>query len=186
MTARVPGPPIRSQFYCLLGPVTRARPSLVVLVLNLRRAHIAWANAGPTGVDPPTAPGQRESRARFVQQWRQNTTERVASTRMLVADVAAARRSGAEVLVVVSPAPVFFLIEAGCWDDAAYRRIIAQYREAVEGAGGELVDLHDAVSLDGFRTGAVFTPFDSHFNTAGATQIATRLKPYVAAALGLR
>jgi len=228
------------QYYCLVGAMTAARPSLVVLVLNLRRMHevpsslsrlcsrlpaatllgavglplgesgmpfsrllsvqllrwpavraasrsfdlarveanAAWWNvwhgdASPSADRPPPA-------AAFLAQWRRNVIERTGSTQMLAASVRLGRSSGAKVLVVVSPAPVRFLADADAWDAAGYRRMIARYRSIVEEAGGELIDLHDAVLLDGFRRAGGFTPLDSHLNSLGALHVATRLGPVVA------
>ena len=127
----------------------------------------------------------RRPGAALVAQWRQSAIERSASTTMLAATVRHARSSGAKVLVVVSPVPVGFLLGASAWDGSGYGRLTAHYRTVVEEAGGELVDLHGMVRLDGFRNAMGFTPLGAHLNSRGAVKVAAKLGPRIAEALGL-
>jgi hypothetical protein len=159
-----------------------------------RRMDVAWAKftvarlRGWNEIGVPESPARGDgapSAEAFVTQWQRNVTTRRGSTRMLMASVHLARSSGAKALVVVSPAPVPFLVEKHAWDESGYRRVIEEYRAIVADAGGELVDLHDAVTLEGFRGSSAFTPLDSHPNSLGAVQVAARLGPTVAAMLDL-
>jgi hypothetical protein len=170
---------VRSQF--LRWPTSRA--AFHTFDLLRLSAHAAWLSTWQG--DPPPAPPRSGPRptAVFLEQWRESASARDTSVRMLAAAVRLARSSGAAVLVVVSPAPMSVLRESDAWDVPAYARVIERYRTVVEDAGGELVDLHDTVPLEGFRAALGFKVVDAHLNTLGAERVAAALGPHVAVSL---
>lgn len=99
--------------------------------------------------------------------------------RMLEASVDLAHRHGAKVMVIVSPIPWERLTEAGLYDPVAYGREIAILREATEGAGGELLDLHRSLAKDEFRDKF------GHYTEAGARHLSRIVEPHVLRAIGL-
>ncbi len=94
------------------------------------------------------------------------------------AGVRFARARGAQVLVVVTPMPVRALTDAGRYDPARIDRRIAMLRREVESAGGQLLDLHDAVPT------AQLTPdLTGHFTPEGHRHMAALVWPQVGLSL---
>jgi len=96
---------------------------------------------------------------------------------MLAAAVEMATRRGARVLVVVAPLPVARLEAAGLHDAEKFRAKIDLLRRSVEVRGGELFDLHDAISAEGFSDDS------GHLVAAGHERAAGMLRRHVARAL---
>src|SRR5215831_7788551 len=109
-----------------------------------------------------------------------------ATLRMIEATVRLATMRGAHALVVVSPVPVDVLTAAGAWDTAGYAALIERIYARVARAGGDLLDLHDAVGTAGFRHGpGGFDRLSAHLNAIGATAVSEWLLPVVARELGV-
>jgi hypothetical protein len=96
------------------------------------------------------------------------------TVRLMAATVRMAREAGVRVVVVGTPLPFEGMGDAVGYDPALYAARFAVLREAVEGAGGVFVDLHEALPRDGFVDPV------GHFTVAGAGKLAERIRPVVA------
>ncbi len=94
------------------------------------------------------------------------------SVQMLAAAVSVAARRGVPCTVVVSPVPVGVLRRWGHYGPR-FRKRIDLIRTEVERAGGELLDLHNALVAEEFKDWA------GHYIPAGAARIADLLAPDV-------
>lgn len=131
----------------------------------------------------------RSARAHDPERLRELRTERVGrygerlypghpALAMIGASVEQARRRGARVLVLVSPAPVQRLIEAGVYREAALDDRVARVCEVTVKNGGECLDLHDALAAEDFSDDL------GHFSASGVERVAARLEPWLRSALG--
>jgi hypothetical protein len=98
---------------------------------------------------------------------------------MLRALVAEIRRRGAAALVVVSPVPLEWLQTMVPVDPEEWAARLAVVREAVEDAGGEMLDLHDLLPP------AEFSDTAGHMTPVGHRHIAEAVALPLGALLGL-
>lgn len=99
--------------------------------------------------------------------------------RFAAAAVARAVARGARVLVVITPVPIERLRGKGWYDAAEYARRAAVVRRTVEGAGGRVLDLHDALPEPLFRDAG------GHFTAEGSGRMAELVWPAIADLLGV-
>jgi hypothetical protein len=131
-----------------------------------------------TTTDPRTA-----RRRAYLDYWRRTVRAydtAVDAANPLVRFAAAATdmavRHGARVAVVVTPVPIVLLTRRGLYERARYAARVDVLRGAIEGAGGVVVDLHEAVGPAGFRDPA------GHFTPQGAIRMSRLAWPALAAA----
>lgn len=99
-------------------------------------------------------------------------SRRSPAVQMLAASVDMAVRRGVPTTVVVAPIPVQFLKGKGAYGPQT-RRGIAALREVVEAAGGEVLDLHDALPQKEFRDKS------GHYTKQGTQHMVSLLAPVV-------
>jgi len=97
--------------------------------------------------------------------------------RMLEAAVDLGVGRGARVLVIVSPIPHESLLAENWYDPDAYDRRVDGLRRVVEGAGGDLLDLHRELPAEAFRD------LLGHFNESGIDLMRDRIAPKIEAQL---
>ncbi|MGH0031132.1 MAG: hypothetical protein ACQGVC_15160 [Myxococcota bacterium] len=95
----------------------------------------------------------------------------------LAATVERTVRGGARTLVLVSPVPVDRLSRAGLYDGAAFAEGVGAIARAVEGEGGELLDLHAILAEDDF------TDQLGHMSESGTRKVATVVEPWLRKAI---
>jgi hypothetical protein len=146
-------------------------------------AGAVWrANRTVQGRSEPVETVERN----YLATWREAVHERPETLRMIEATVRLATTHHVRALVVVSPVPVDVLTAAGAWNAAGYAALIERIRGRVARAGGELLDLHDAVGTAGFRHGeGGFNRLSAHLNAIGAAAVSERLIPVLARQLGV-
>jgi hypothetical protein len=101
------------------------------------------------------------------------------AVRALAATVEQAVRAGARTIVLVSPIPVERLTEEGLYDPEVFAKRVAVIQRAVEGEGGETLDLHALLR------GEDFTDEFGHMSRSGARKVALVLEPWLRKALDL-
>ena len=89
-----------------------------------------------------------------------------------------AERSGVEVLVVVSPVNLDAAKETVGYDEAAFLESVAELRGVVESEGGELIDMHAALTRDQFYDDL------GHYLASGAREIAIPVEAWTREVLG--
>jgi hypothetical protein len=99
------------------------------------------------------------------------------AVRALAATVEQAVRRGARTLVLMSPVPTEALADAGLYDPEVFAGRVQVIADAVEGEGGELLDLH-AILREGD-----FTDHLGHMSRSGAWKVTTALGPWMRRAL---
>lgn len=93
------------------------------------------------------------------------------SLRMLQAAIQLATEHGVSVLVVLTPIPIDRLLALGAYDPSEFATQLDVLRDATEAAGGQFLDLHNAIPEDEFRD------LSGHFNEAGIEHMADLLEP---------
>ena len=100
-----------------------------------------------------------------------STSARHPTVRMMRATVEMVRRRGARALVIGSPIPLAGIQNALGIRPEEFQPRFAVLREAVEQAGGEFLDLHDALPQ------AEFADAVGHFNDVGAAHMTRSIRP---------
>jgi hypothetical protein len=139
-----------------------------------------WSRLGPT--EPRVLTKWeifRKGRDRVLGDYRYPVRPGHPLIRFAAATVADAVARGARVLVVITPAPVDRLKALGWYDADDFARRAAVIRAAVEGAGGTLLDLHDALPTELFRDPG------GHFTKEGAARMDELVWPALAHELGV-
>lgn len=95
------------------------------------------------------------------------------TVRMMAGTITLARDSGVHVVIVGTPIPFEAMRNSVGYDPVVYARRFAVLRRAAEAAGAVYVDLHEALPMERFRDAV------GHFDEAGATLLADRLRPVV-------
>ena len=93
--------------------------------------------------------------------------------RMMDATIRVARKAGVHVIVVGTPIPYEDMRESVGYDPEVYATRFAVLRAAVKDAGGIFVDAHETLARD------LFTDPVGHFDEAGATILAERIRPVI-------
>ena len=104
-------------------------------------------------------------------------TRRNPTLRMMEATVRLAMSRGTHVIVIGSPIPYEELRKEWWYDSDAWSKRYAVLRAAVEEAGGTFLDMHEAMTTDGFADAG------GHFNDTGANRMANILQPVVTQAV---
>jgi hypothetical protein len=105
-------------------------------------------------------------------------TSRNPQLRVLDAAIRMATRRGRRVLVIGAPIPTQALARFRHRDPSIWPPRFAVLREAVESAGADFLDLHDALPSD------AFADFGGHYNEKGAARLAELIGPVVEQVLG--
>jgi hypothetical protein len=92
---------------------------------------------------------------------------------ILGASVALAERRGAQALVVVSPIPIERLLAERLYDPIRFAAWVDVLRDEVEAAGGELIDLHDALAASDF------TDELGHYGERGALRVSSAVQAWL-------
>src|SRR5262249_47183963 len=115
-----------------------------------------WTSLGPPrDVRPPWAPVP----------YQPDLTASHPQVRFGAAAVGMARERGVRVLVVVTPMPWEWLAWKERYDAPAIQAQIDVLRREIEARDGQLLDLHEAMTQDGFRD------IGGHFNDVGTDRM---------------
>jgi hypothetical protein len=133
-----------------------------------------WSPLGPAA-PPPVFAGRTADALRVFDV---SISRRQPTVRMLEATVRMVTDAGRTAIVVGVPVPDEALRKTDWYDPAVSQARFDVLRAAVEDAGGQFVDLHEALPA------AQLADYAGHFTTEGAQQLADAIWPRVSAALG--
>ncbi|HXJ33940.1 MAG TPA: hypothetical protein VMS22_07840 [Candidatus Eisenbacteria bacterium] len=145
----------------------------------LVRDASVWDRLGPLR-SRRSAAGAELRRFRILYASNVAVTPSQPTVRMMAATVRLATRRGTSVIVVGTPLAWQQMAATIGYDPAVYAERFGVLREAVEGAGGTFLDLHEAL-----RSRELRDPI-GHFNARGAAHMARLVQPVVLATLAAR